>query len=153
MFEASCGFLPKCIFLLLPTNERTLFFLDGFKNLLHILSLLLFILLLYAYVSLNNNIFSFDFWNILWMQFVLILHHIKFLMLILMDVCSSIHTISMLCTMLWTYDNLSILWSVNIYVVFSFFFFYQNSASISILSHISWCMCARIPLRNGVAGS
>lgn len=125
-------------------------------NLLNILSLLLFIVLLYACVSLNNNIFSFDFWNILWMQFVLILHHIKFLMFILMDVCNSIHSISMLCTMLlyeYMIIYLSILWSVNIYVVFSFFFFYQNSASISILSHISWYMCARIPLRNGIAGS
>lgn len=148
MFEAFCGFLPKCIFLLLPTNERTQSFKYPFFAAFHSL--------LYACVSLNNNIFSFDFWNILWMQFVLILHHIKFLMFILMDVCNSIHSISMLCTMLlyeYMIIYLSILWSVNIYVVFSFFFFYQNSASISILSHISWYMCARIPLRNGIAGS
>lgn len=33
------------------------------------------------------------------------------------------------------------------------FFSVKNNASVSILGHSSWCVCAKIPLRNGAAES
>lgn len=74
MFEASYGFLPKHVCLLLPT-----LFPQRFLRKLWNVSLVFFIVY-YTCVSRNNNIFSFDFCNLYlyFLQFRLVLFNIMF---------------------------------------------------------------------------
>lgn len=156
MFEASYGFLPIHVCLLLPT-----LFPQRLLRKLWNVSLVFFIVY-YTCGSWNNNIFSFDFYNLYlcFLQFRLVLFNMFSYFSLWLCVTMFIHSILILHTiLLYKYTIFYQVCGQWTFVLFSdpslpfFFSPIKNNSSGSILRPTSRCKCARIPLNNGTAGS